>query len=1346
MSLLGWFAPLAILLSQGGTLAAAPAVELLRDSWGTPHVFATTETDGFFGLGYAAAEDRLLQMELIRRKAAGRLAEVFGPDWVNADREARIAGHAPYASRAFAKLPERWQEALRAYAAGVNAWREAHPEVVARRFKPLGVQPEPWTPADCLLAARGILSLGSPFNAAPIEDYHRFQELVAHVGEAEAERQSGLVIDDSAAIVSEADMAKDEAVYQRLKQRPRMPGFNLRPAGGGEEGRKMSHAWAVSGRKSTTGKPILESDPQLPLSSPPFFYEFHLAAGKMDARGLGIPGCPGLFIGWNRRVAWGASALGVDSHVVFLDRLTPDGKGYTFEDKSVPFERRLERIEVKGGQPVIQEVFTSRHGTVFNSLVPSPRAGEAYLLYDAQTMDAGASARMMLEVMDAGNWTEFRSALGHYYSPGLHLVYADVDGNVGYHTMVHRPLTVRSPRRALEGWTGREEIRGRVPFDELPHLLNPESGYVSHANNLPVGSWYPYDLGLATGGTGHTSRSLRLHKLLEVDRKFSAEDFESVVHRDDVNQIVATLLPIARKVAEEDQVTDAAVLGLLEGVKGWDMRDGSADRFPTARGLANTLTPYRGSGLNGVYGAGSGGVVNLARQIGERFAADGSTPTNKLVRAYLVNWLRASAGGGGRGRGGANTSDEWTARMAQGRPAGRDAARTITIPYQRTLPHNLPAVDPSLDIVSPPLTCLDTGTIWSQPGNIYSHIVDLADVDNARSQCAPGNAEDGEYRTNQVDLWVRGTMHAAPLSRAKVQALGVKAERLTAAPYTGPLSSPQDTVGEAPREARFIPAIPPVAPATSAEAKPLPGRKPDDPTLEAAFRVILRQGTTPQEVDAKLAECRAYVKGNAGLTEQLRNAALLGEYLIEESAAGRLKVPYGSPHVFARLKALLTDLGRATPPAPNAAPSRPGGRANGSAVPDKAALMARFDNPKDHLPPSGAGGTEWDAQYRCFIQTDEAAVSKGLPTHAEAAQAILADAAKSPANLDRHLGWVLHIKHFSQAYRPDSATTALRQLYEDLVNLKLGGKPAEQAGGLAVPGITIYRDIPYGQTHPEAQKLDAYLVKSSPPAPVAIEIHGGGWRRGSKSQFVYPGDLVRAILAAGISVVSIDYRLTPQHPMPAQTEDVARAVQFVRSKAREWNLDPHRIAAFGGSAGAHLAAWVALHDDLARPGSEDPIEHYSSRLRCFVALSGPMDLTRVRPTQLARQPLRGQDFANAFTAAFGCTAEQYEEDPAVRQRIRDASPVFLATRDDPPAFVLAAWTEDLAVLRDPPVPAVINDPHSAWHSVLLAEALVKAGGTAVRRIGPEVGKDPEADVAAILSFLREQLFSTPLRP
>jgi acetyl esterase/lipase len=408
--------------------------------------------------------------------------------------------------------------------------------------------------------------------------------------------------------------------------------------------------------------------------------------------------------------------------------------------------------------------------------------------------------------------------------------------------------------------------------------------------------------------------------------------------------------------------------------------------------------------------------------------------------------------------------------------------------------------------------------------------------------------------------------------------------------------------------------------------------------------------------------------------------------------------------------------------------------------PERAALITRFDHPENFLPRSGAGGTEWDACYRSFIQTDADAVSKGLPTHAEAARQILSDAVKSAANVERHLGWVLHITHFSQAYRPEAATADLRHLYEDLVDVKLGIKPPERPAGPAQSDrVTVHRDIVYGKTHPDIQKLDAYLVKSARPTPVVVEFHGGGWRRGSKSEFTYPGNLIDGILAAGISVIAVDYRLAPEHPMPAQTEDAVRAVQFVRSKAREWNIDPARIAAMGGSSGAHLSAWVALHDDLARPDSRDPVERQSSRLAAFVDISGPMDLLRARPTELAKSGLRGADFAEAFTGAFATTAEAYETDPSVRQRVRDASPLYLVSAGDPPAFIMHAAAEIMSPGRHPPVPAVVNDPHGAWHGVLLADALQKAGVPVTCRIGPEVGKDSAADNKAILAFLVERL-------
>jgi acetyl esterase/lipase len=566
--------------------------------------------------------------------------------------------------------------------------------------------------------------------------------------------------------------------------------------------------------------------------------------------------------------------------------------------------------------------------------------------------------------------------------------------------------------------------------------------------------------------------------------------------------------------------------------------------------------------------------------------------------------------------------------------------------------------------------------------------------------------------------------------------------------FTGPLTGPRGETAHG-KSRRFLDmAVAHGKPVTIAESAPCRYDLSDPSQAERAwtewfvpyFRVIAERSEIKWIHLISYDWTRArYYRDTGWRNNDLTADPVLLKRLIEELSKPR--------YLHADDKALLRDWKRIAdaapkPPAEPSGPAQAAERRPGSTSPEKAALMSRFDNPKNFLPRSGAGGTEWDAQYRCFIQTDADATSKGLPTHAEAARAILADAAKSAVNLDRHLGWVLHIKHFSQAYRPESATNDLRRVYEDLVDLKLGGKPAERTAPTALVGVTVHRDVVYGASHPTIQRLDAYLVKADAPTAAVIEFHGGGWRRGAKSQFTYPGKLIDSILAAGISVISVDYRLAPDHPMPAQTQDAARAVQFVRTKAREWNIDPARIAALGGSAGAHLAAWVALHDDLARPGSADPIERQSSRLAAFVDLNGPMDLLRARPTELARTGLRGADFAAAFTGAFACTAEQYETDAEVRKRVRAASPLYLVTPDDPPALIVHQAANEMSAGRHPPIPDVVNDPHGAWHGVLLADAMQKVGIAVTCRVGPQVGKDPGADCEAIMDWLRQRLVAT----
>src|SRR5262249_39376395 len=177
------------------------------------------------------------------------------------------------------------------------------------------------------------------------------------------------------------------------------------------------------------------------------------------------------------------------------------------------------------------------------------------------------------------------------------------------------------------------------------------------------------------------------------------------------------------------------------------------------------------------------------------------------------------------------------------------------------------------------------------------------------------------------------------------------------------------------------------------------------------------------------------------------------------------------------------------------------------------------------------------------------------------------------------------------------------------------------------PKLRVLRDVRYAADDPKLQRLDAYLVASEGPTPVVVELHGGGWREGTKGDLDQHAGVLRMILAEGISLVSADYRLTPRATHPAQVEDAARVVQFVRSKAREWNLDPERVAVMGGSAGAHLALWVGLHRDLADPRSSDPVRRFSTRVRAVVDLWGPTDLTSVS----ARIP-RGDAFA-ALVAA-----------------------------------------------------------------------------------------------------------------
>jgi uncharacterized protein (TIGR03437 family) len=306
-------------------------------------------------------------------------------------------------------------------------------------------------------------------------------------------------------------------------------------------------------------------------------------------------------------------------------------------------------------------------------------------------------------------------------------------------------------------------------------MLNPDSGFVSHGNNLPVGSWYPYDLGIGSGGTGHSSRSHRLVQLLRDERLFTPAGFESEIHRDDVQANIALLFPIAQRVAAETGATDRGVQRLLDQLKGWDLRyRADQPHYPAAMALASgMLTPFRRSPLKNRTGGGGGGISHLARLLGEQYGNTEATPTDPEARQYLMDWLTMASENLRRGQGVAPAPEGGVSRDVQ------------RMPYQENGPMRLPVLEPEHNLTSPPLSCGQIGTIWSQKGNSYTQIVDLADIDNSRAVLPPGTSEDpaSPFHSDQMPLWVEGTTRPAPLSRTRVEELAASTASVAGEPY-----------------------------------------------------------------------------------------------------------------------------------------------------------------------------------------------------------------------------------------------------------------------------------------------------------------------------------------------------------------------------------------------------------------------------------------------------------------------------------------------------------------------------------------------------------------------------------
>jgi penicillin G amidase len=507
-------------------------VRVTRDGHGVPTIDASTLEDLFYAQGYVAAQDRLWQMDVMRRFAAGEMSEILGPALLEHDREQRILGLREIARKSAAALSVRDRSYFEAYSRGVTAFSASHQDRLPIEFGLISYKPAPWTVEDCLLlGARLVQDLNhGTYKSALIRE-----KVLAKLG---PELTADLYVNTSWRDRSPSaknrqlqDQARPGASGDTDDDDDEMDsGADSNVAGLGPPASSLlsarpvlvpgSNNWVVSGEHTVTGKPMLSNDMHLNHQMPNLWYEAHLRAGDYDVIGVTLPGLPFVIVGHNRRVTWGFTNVGPTVQDLYVETFNNEGAYQTAKGWQQP-EHRTETIRVKGQRDVTVDVVVTRHGPIITDLIPGDNRKIAlrWTAYDS-VHDP------FFDIDSAQNWDEFRRALASWDSPSQNTVYADVDGHIGYQASGHIPLRAAGDGSLpVSGADNQHEWTGYIPFDKLPVVFDPPSGIVATANARITPDKYPYSISTEWDPPWRTDR---IYQVLESGRKFSASDMLSL--------------------------------------------------------------------------------------------------------------------------------------------------------------------------------------------------------------------------------------------------------------------------------------------------------------------------------------------------------------------------------------------------------------------------------------------------------------------------------------------------------------------------------------------------------------------------------------------------------------------------------------------------------------------------------------------------------------------------------------------------------------------------------------------------------------------------------------------------
>lgn len=748
------------------------AIEVRRDHWGVPHIYAKTQHDLFFAQGFVAAQDRLFQMDLWRRVGEGRLAEVLGPTYVARDRFARLLKYRGDMAAEWSSYAPDTRQIASSFVAGVNAYIAQVLERPPVEFTLLGYSPQPWTPEVPLQRMAALAMTGNAeyevlrAQLVAVLGAKRVGELWPTIPHRDLDPAPGLKLDG----ISTLSLGAYAAAVGPVRI-PKIVGSNN---------------WVVSGAMTTTGKPLLANDPHRYLDNPALRYLTHLVGPGWNVIGAGEPGVPGIAAGHNERIGFGFTIVGMDQQDLYVETLGPcsgdsgsarrptrgpDAHGASAENAGSsaagehrcyqnggqwkPLRTVTDTIAVKGESPRVVALEFTEHGPIVNEEVTkdSSRRSRAFALRFVGSEPGTAGYLAQISVNRATEWKSFLAAAARWKLPTENLIYADVDGNIGWIAAGLMPKRDWSGLLPVPG-TGGYEWKGFRTAGELPQSYNPARGFIVTANHdiRPEGYDIPLNYEFAT-----PFRAQRVAEVLREGnsgRKFSVDDFKRLQH-DELSLQARTLVPMLLAAAQRDGRSSRWTFATLGR---WDFVMRSNEVAPVLfeswkRALsANTLRRTTGN-------------EPALAVLGEGSWLDDWTSPEKPLEAFppatrdsMMLASMDSAMATMRTRLGADSSKwRW------------GALHVATFPHRITPVYDAGTVGRGGDGLTVNST---SGPDYRQSsGASFREILDVADWDRSVATSVPGQSGQPEsaFYANLLPMWERGEYFPLVYSRAAVE-------------------------------------------------------------------------------------------------------------------------------------------------------------------------------------------------------------------------------------------------------------------------------------------------------------------------------------------------------------------------------------------------------------------------------------------------------------------------------------------------------------------------------------------------------------------------------------------------